>query len=204
MTILSKLTSNGNENTVNVLKNIANAVVIKGGGIIVGLLTTPAYMDYFSKNEILGIWFTILSVVTWMLNFDLGIGNGLRNRLVEEFACSNDQKIIKCLISSAYGFLLSISVLVGTIVLYCTNFIDWTEFFGINTNTVSNAELNTAMRIVIFSIFLQLVLRLSTSIEYALQKSYIANLLVLVTNTMILIYVLGANFSGYNLSLIHI
>ena len=97
MTILSKLTSNGNENTVNVLKNIANAVVIKGGGIIVGLLTTPAYMDYFSKNEILGIWFTILSVVTWMLNFDLGIGNGLRNRLVEEFACSNDQKIIKCL-----------------------------------------------------------------------------------------------------------
>ena len=106
MTILSKLTSNGNENTVNVLKNIANAVVIKGGGIIVGLLTTPAYMDYFSKNEILGIWFTILSVVTWMLNFDLGIGNGLRNRLVEEFACSNDQKIIKCLISSAYGFLL--------------------------------------------------------------------------------------------------
>ena len=55
MTILSKLTSNGNENTVNVLKNIANAVVIKGGGIIVGLLTTPAYMDYFSKNEILGI-----------------------------------------------------------------------------------------------------------------------------------------------------
>ena len=198
MTILSKLTSNGNENTVNVLKNIANAVVIKGGGIIVGLLTTPAYMDYFSKNEILGIWFTILSVVTWMLNFDLGIGNGLRNRLVEEFACSNDQKIIKCLISSAYGFLLSISVLVGTIVLYCTNFIDWTEFFGINTNTVSNAELNTAMRIVIFSIFLQLVLRLSTSIEYALQKSYIANLLVLVTNTMILIYVLGANFSGYN------
>ena len=198
MTILSKLTSNGNENTVNVLKNIANAVVIKGGGIIVGLLTTPAYMDYFSKNEILGIWFTILSVVTWMLNFDLGIGNGLRNRLVEEFACSNDQKTIKCLISSAYGFLLSISVLVGTIVLYCTNFIDWTEFFGINTNTVSNAELNTAMRIVIFSIFLQLVLRLSTSIEYALQKSYIANLLVLVTNTMILIYVLGANFSGYN------
>ena len=159
MTILSKLTSNGNENTVNVLKNIANAVVIKGGGIIVGLLTTPAYMDYFSKNEILGIWFTILSVVTWMLNFDLGIGNGLRNRLVEEFACSNDQKTIKCLISSAYGFLLSISVLVGTIVLYCTNFIDWTEFFGINTNTVSNAELNTAMRIVIFSIFLQLVLR---------------------------------------------
>ena len=52
MTILSKLTSNGNENTVNVLKNIANAVVIKGGGIIVGLLTTPAYMDYFSKRNI--------------------------------------------------------------------------------------------------------------------------------------------------------
>lgn len=77
---------NADENSRTVLLNVISAFLIKGGALIVTLLTTPAYIRYFNKNSALGLWFTLLSVITWVLNFDLGIGNGLRNKLATTFA----------------------------------------------------------------------------------------------------------------------
>ena len=76
---IDQFLKNTNKDTINVIRNIFNSVIIKGGGIVVGLLTTPAYMNYFENHEILGVWFTILSVISWMLNFDLGIGKDVAN-----------------------------------------------------------------------------------------------------------------------------
>ena len=202
MGIMRDLINSKNKDTTNVIKNIANAVLIKGGGIIVGLLTTPAYMNFFKSQEILGVWFTILSVITWMLNFDMGIGNGLRNRLVEELTLGKDEKKIKKLVSSAYIFLISISLVVGMGILVVIRYEDWNSFFGLDRALLSEAELQVAVEIVMLSIFLQLVLRLVTSIEFALQKSYVANLLLFITNTIILIYVLIANVTGKNNNII--
>ncbi|EOU1150939.1 hypothetical protein AB8J25_001843 [Clostridium perfringens] len=74
---------NINGNTKKVIINIINGIGIKGGAILIAFFTTPAYMRYFENESILGVWFTILSVLSWILNFDLGIGNGIRNRLVK-------------------------------------------------------------------------------------------------------------------------
>ena len=187
-----------NKDTKNVIRNIINSVFIKGGGIIVGLLTTPAYMNYFKNQEVLGVWFTILSVITWMLNFDLGIGNGLRNRLVEEMTLRHDHNSVRKLISSSYIFLLGVSVLVGIIVTIGIRYVNWNNFFSISEELISVVELRTTVGIVILSILMQMVLRLVTSIEFALQKSYVANFLLLITNAAVLVFVLVANKSGRN------
>lgn len=199
---IRQLFSSKNKDTVNVIKNIVNAVFIKGGGIIVGLLTTPAYMNYFKEQEILGVWFTILSVITWMLNFDMGIGNGLRNKLVEELTLGNEKSAIKKLVSSAYIFLILVSLFVGTFVLFGIRYVDWNSFFGLDKALLQEKELQFAVGIVMLSILLQLVLRLVTSIEFALQKSYVANLLLFITNTLILVYVLIANATNNNNNII--
>lgn len=68
-----------------VLKNSVAAILIKGAGVIISVLSMPAFLRYFDDKAVLGVWYTILGVVTWIDFFDLGIGNGLRNSLVDSF-----------------------------------------------------------------------------------------------------------------------
>ena len=81
--------------------NMAGAVMVKGGALVISLFTMPAYMRFFQNQEVLGLWFTVLSVLNWILTFDLGVGNGLRNHLTTAFAL-NDRKAAQQCISSAY------------------------------------------------------------------------------------------------------
>ena len=65
------------------------SLIVKGSSLFVSLFTMPAYMRIFKEQEVLGLWFTTLSVLSWILTFDLGIGNGLRNHLVKPLMENN-------------------------------------------------------------------------------------------------------------------
>lgn len=91
---LLKIVKNLNPNEKIIVKNTFWAFVVKGGALVVSLFTTPAFIRYFNNNTILGVWYTLLSVLIWFLNFDLGLGNGIRNNLVKAYA-ENDEDGIK-------------------------------------------------------------------------------------------------------------
>lgn len=73
------------ENSKIVIKNVFESFVVKGLSLIVSFATTPLFIKYFNDNMVLGVWYTLLSVLIWFLNFDLGLGNGIRNNLVKAF-----------------------------------------------------------------------------------------------------------------------
>ena len=104
------------ENDWIVVKNILVSLFIKGGALLVSLLTMPAYFRYFNDEKILGVWFTILSMINWVINFDLGIGNGLRNYLVEAIAQDNTKKM-KYYISSAYFSIAAMIMILSVLFL---------------------------------------------------------------------------------------
>lgn len=188
--LIVKIKNNlNNEKDKQVIKNMLGAFSIKGGALIISLFTMPAYIRYFDNQVVLGLWFTILSVMLWILSFDFGIGNGLRNKLVESIV-KKDKNEIKAYISSAYIIIagvVGVTIAVGIII---SAFINWNAIFNIKPDIVSNKTMLFTVRCVFIGIMLQFLLRLISSILYAMQKSALTNLLALITSVMQLVFIL--------------
>ena len=174
-------------NTRSIVINVIYAFGVRGLSMFVGLFTTPMYIRYFNNNELLGIWFTLLSVLTWILYCDMGIGNGLRNKLVAAMQ-SEDKLEGKRYVSSAYLFICSISLVVVIVLVLLSQFIDWNIVFNVDYQDLDRSTLQLALAILLASIAVQLVLRLITSVLYALQQSFVPGLLNLLTNVLMLAF----------------
>lgn len=180
-----------NENSKNIIVNIVFSFVVKGSSLIVSLLIMPIFMKYFGDEIMLGVWFTLLSVLNWILYFDFGIGNGLRNKLVEAIV-KRDYYNVKSYISSAYIILTGIAVITLAVFLILSRYISWNSIFNVTEGEFSSKKLLLAVNIVFISISLQFIFKLITSILYALQKAFIPNILFLLTNIIIIISVTTA------------
>lgn len=178
------------ENTRIVLKNMVGAFVVKGFALLLSLFTTPAYIRYFNNNTILGLWFTLLSVLSWVLNFDLGIGNGLRNKLTSALVQKEERKAREY-ISTAYLSVGCISIFAIIAFLIIAQFVNWEIVFNVNTvdDHVSSSSLKLAVIIVFVGIMLQFFFKLIGSIIYAIQKSSINNFLSLISSILIFVFV---------------
>ena len=199
---LSKLKRTvNNENNKIILNNVIGAFLVKGGALFVSLLTMPAYLKYFDNQQILGLWFTILSVLSWILTFDLGIGNGLRNHLVHALVARNDL-LAKRYISSAYIAIGAVVILISFLSIILFRLINWNIIFNISPTIVSKETLYITVCIVFSGIMLQFLFKLITSILYAMQKSALINLLSLITSITILIYVSVAKSTDISTNLV--
>lgn len=199
MNLLKKIKSN--DNTEIIVKNTVLSGAVKGGSLLISLFTTPAYMHFFNNNEVLGVWFTLLSVLSWILNCDMGIGNGLRNNLVYAIH-DKDWYKAKKYISSSYLFMTFIGCIILVIVIIIGRFVSWNRVLNISPDLIPSDTMVLLMAILIGSIIVQFVLRLVTSILYALQEAFIPGLLNLFTNIILLGYVLTANASLKNNNII--
>ena len=88
---LKSLLGKGHERSVRARKNILLAVLFKGVGVLIGFAYFPITLAYLSPAKF-GIFLTLTSVIDWFGQLDVGIGNGLRNRLGEAIADGEDEK----------------------------------------------------------------------------------------------------------------
>lgn len=186
-----------------VLKNTIGAFAIKGVALVISFLTTPAFIKYFNNNIILGVWYTLFSVLIWFLNFDLGIGNGIRNNLVKAFS-TNDRGEAKKLISSGLFSIITVSLLlivVGVIAIFS---IDLNWLFNVDNGTISKNTLVLSVCFVFGSIMVRFCLTTISSIFYALQKSAINNFLALCVSVLQLLYVVIFRFQNAEQALLYL
>mgnify|MGYP000382562236 CR=1 FL=1 len=174
----------------NIFINIILSCGIKGLGMLLSLFLMPAYMNYFENQQILGLWFTLLSVLNWILTFDFGIGNGLRNNLVKAKA-KKDINAEKVLISTTYWLTLQFACILflGCTIAVIT--INWNSFFNIPDNMVDIRILQKAVFIILLGIVFQFIFKTISSILLALHMPSISNLVGLTSNIIILITVLS-------------
>lgn len=202
MVIINRF-KNYSQNSKIIIQNALGAFVIKGAALLVYILTTPALIKYFNNKEVLGVWFTILSVLIWFLNFDLGIGNGIRNQLVKDIA-NKDYISARITISSGFfsvGISTVILLIVGMLILICT---DLNSLFNVETSLLSQKTLLLSSVAVFIAVMLKFFLTTVTSIFYALQKSVVNNFLALCVSILQLLFVLIFRFDNVEEALIYL
>lgn len=194
---------NAGDNTVIVIKNVIGAFFIKGGSMIVSLITTPLFISYFDNNKVLGIWYTLLSILFWFLNFDLGIGNGIRNNLVKDLT-ANDYSSARRTISSGMFAVGVVTIILSFVGYVLIDNIDLYWLYSLTEDTISYRCLFLSTIFVFIAVMLRFFLTTITSIFYALQKSAVNNLLALCASVLQLLYVLIADFDSVEEALISI
>lgn len=152
--------------TKNITKHVLLSFIYKGGSIVASFLLVPLTIN-FLDTENYGIWLTLSSFIAWFSFFDVGLGNGLRNKFAEAKA-KGDLTLAKAYVSSAY-FTIG-AVCLGLFVLFfgVNFFIDWTNVF--NTTKGLQHDLSILMPIVFGFFCLQLVVKLITTIYTADQQ----------------------------------
>src|ERR1700761_9345113 len=104
MLTLTKIKSQffgGHARTAKANKNIIYSFLIKGLSIGCPFALVSLTLHYLDKERY-GIWLTMASIVGWFSFFDVGIGNGLRNKLSEALA-KGDTALAKIYVSTSYA-----------------------------------------------------------------------------------------------------
>tara|TARA_B110000027_G_scaffold91214_1_gene96468 strand:+ start:1447 stop:2805 length:1359 start_codon:yes stop_codon:yes gene_type:complete len=155
--------------TKNIVKHIGSSFFLKAGSILANFMIIPLSIDYLD-TENFGVWLTISSFISWFSFFDIGLGNGLRNKFTESIA-NNDFESAKGFVSTAYYTIGAISLLIFLVFFVVNQHIDWSTVF----NTSTNDNLSVLL-LIIFSFFcIQLVSNLIISIYQADQHHSIQN-----------------------------
>lgn len=121
----------------------------------------------FLDTENYGIWLTLSSFIAWFSFFDIGLGNGLRNKFAEAKA-KGDMRLAQAYVSSAYFTIGAVSLGLMIVFLGLNFIIDWTKVF--NANESLQKDLGLLMPIVFSFFCLQLVTKLITTIYTADQN----------------------------------
>ncbi|OWW27016.1 hypothetical protein B4Q04_04885 [Zobellia sp. OII3] len=167
-------------------KNIFFTILIKGLGILIGFLYFPLSLDYLGAVKF-GIYLTLLSVIDWFLNFDIGIGLGLRNKFGEAVAKNDDEKAV-AYVSTAYFALAMIIVFVVAVLLIINFAFPWTDWLSVESSLVSEVKLLGAVIIVAFGI--RFIAGNVYEIFYALQKMAYVEYFTFLTKFSFLVLIL--------------
>lgn len=191
------------DRTVLLKKNIVGSFFIKGWSCIVQFLLIPITLDCLSPYEY-GVWLTVSSVLIWIDSFDIGLGNGLRNKLAEALAC-RDYERGRRLVSTTFVMLIIIIIpllLVFSLVIY---YIDCYRLFNVERYLVPN--LRELLMISLFAVGTTFIFKFIGNIYLGLQLPAINNLLVVLGQTLTLVGVCGTalvkNHSIINVTIIY-
>lgn len=111
-------------------KQLSFGLIFKILSMGLSYISIPLFFKFLGKQDY-GLWMTIFSIVSWIYTFDLGIGNGLRNKLSESLT-KKDYINAKEYITTGYIILSIIAFFIlflGLIIMKVSNI---TNFLNIN------------------------------------------------------------------------
>lgn len=138
----------GHERSIQAKKNIIGLIICKGLSILISLILIPLTINYVSPSNY-GIWLALSSMVTWITFFDIGINNGLRNKLAISLARSDSEESQK-LVSTTYAILSLIFIPLLVFLIILNTFLNWASILNTPNNMIHELYL---VSLILFSFF---------------------------------------------------
>ena len=177
------LIGKGEIRSVKAKKNILLSFVIRGVSIFISFYLVRITIGYVGPEEY-GIWTTLSAFIAWFGFFDIGLGNGLRNKFTEALA-ENNYDLARTYVSTTYAGMALILGGLAVLFLIAFPFIDWMLVFK------SSPEIAKSLKYLIIIVFiffmLRLVLGLISVILTADQRPAIGGIIDPVGNFFILL-----------------
>lgn len=174
-----------NERTRNYLVQIKGAVVYKAVAVLASFLAIPLMIRYLGQEQF-GVWSTLLSVMSWIVFFDLGVGNGLRNKVAEALA-RNDKKEAADYIATGYSLVGLGALALWVMVTAVSFFVPWQTVF--NTQAISESTLQLTVQVAVFFVVLNFWIGLISALLGSVQKTSMTALGQLISNVLALLSV---------------
>jgi len=175
----------GHKRTLQAKKNIAYSFILKGVSVICMLLLVPLTINYVNPIQY-GIWLTLSSIMVWFSFFDIGFGQGLRNKLTEAITLGNIA-LAKTYVSTTYFIIAIISAFILLLFFLINPYLNWSKVLNAPN---SNPDELSLVATVIFCVFsLQFVLQLINTVATAHQNVVVSSLTNSLGNLISLILV---------------
>lgn len=186
--------TNGHPRSLVAKKNIIVSFALKGASIAISLILVPLTINYVTPTNY-GIWLTLSSIVVWLSFFDIGFGNGLRNKMAEALA-ENKVELARIYVSTTYAILSIIIGIVIVIYIITNSYLNWSKI--LNSPPEMERELSILALIIFVFFCLRFIFQLITTVLIAKQESAKASSLELLANvaSLVLIFLLTRNTSG--------
>ena len=212
---LTSSVSKSGSGTRLTFNNLSGSLVIKVLVLAVGLFTYPLYVKYFANFTpitdvtgnstygaiALGAWLVILQILSWVLTFDIGIGNGLKNKIVEAIN-ENRRDDVKKYISCSYITNFAIVLVLLVVGVRVIDIIDFNAALNISKEVLSLGTLQMAFKLAYISICLEFFLKIVLNIYQALQKEVVASSMSLISTVLLLLFVSLARFESMEEALV--
>ncbi|MEO8254776.1 MAG: oligosaccharide flippase family protein, partial [Flavobacterium sp.] len=158
--------------------NILVSILFRGASIALQFVLVSLTINYI-KPDAYGVWLTLSSLVGWIAIFDIGIGNGLRNKLSESLA-REDYSTSKIYVSTTYAIIALIAFGLITLYFIVSPFINWQSVF--NSNFIPEKQLHTVVTVVSLCFFLKFVTDIVNIVAAAFQMVSISSILLFISN----------------------
>ena len=179
--------------------NIAASFLIKGWSAVVVLLMVPATLHCLGDYQN-GIWLTISSLLLWIDNMDIGLGNGLRNKVAEYMAHGETERTRR-LISSTFAMLTCIIIPVLLILLLLIALSD--PYGVLNAEPEKVSHLDQVLMVTVTLVCTSFIFKLIGNFYMGLQLPAVSNLLIALGQTLAFVGTYIVLWSGSH-SLMHI
>lgn len=177
----------------NLVLNIFSNFFFKGIGIILSFISVPLVLKYLEK-ESYGLWLLILSITGWIYTFDIGLGNGLKNRIAESLAKKNEEDIREY-IATSYFIISIISIILFIILYYSMGLINIKNI--LNISFIDEKTLSLILNINIGFVCLNFILSICNNIFLGAQKSYLTSANNVISQVLNILFIILLQYFQY-------
>ena len=178
-----KLFKSDSARTTAIYKNVVASFFLKGCSAGIALLMVPLTLTCLGEYKN-GVWLTISSMLVWIDQMDIGLGNGLRNKLAACIA-HNHMEEARHVVSST--ILMLICIIVPLTVLLCLLILitDVFSFFNVDPDIIP--DLRFALLSAVILVCMTFVFKVVGNIYMGLQLPAVSNMILVVGQAIALV-----------------